>query len=187
MLSKKAIRFLNDNGYEFKEKNDEITIKNSGTDRTIVIGCKTVILGFITIITVNNFIFVKSITSALTDGIIGVIIFGIVYKIFSIFIKKMNKSSELTIYPHRNFLEIGDSNMLNRIHFTDIEELNYHSKFVSEYAAAHKKTSQEFKQTIHLKIANGRNIELFKFKGDYLEPSEEFMEVHDLLKNTFKC
>ena len=71
-------------------------------------------------------------------------------------------------------------------YFDDVTEIEFYSKFFDEYASANKSTTEEYTHDIILKLSSNHKIRLFRFEGDYSEPSKEESEFLDQLKGIFK-
>ena len=174
MLSKTSIKLLNDNGYKVEQTQDSIIIKHSDSDR-YVIGCIGVLLVLSSlIIMIFSFVF----------GII--VLVGSVLVLMKSGNKTTGKSSLTLNLRERWFESIEERWGRMSRYFDDVTEIEFYSKFFDEYASANKSTTEEYTHDIILKLSSNHKIRLFRFEGDYSEPSKEESEFLDQLKGIFK-
>lgn len=173
LLSKKAIRLLEDNGYKFKKKDRIIIFKRAAEYISIV-----VVTFIILIIAAPLFLF-NSILAWLTI-LLGIGGLFVRHKYFS---KKMNFTVNLIT---KKFDFFDNVIVLERQSLSYAKKLIIHSRFVSEYASSFKNTSEEHEISIRIQLLSGSMFTLFKFHSDYEKPSREIMEVHDFVKNLIR-
>ena len=173
LLSKKAIRLLEDNGYKFRKKDKIIVFKRATEYISIV-----VVTFIILIIAAPLFLF-NSLLAWLTI-ILGIAGLFVRHKYFS---KKMNFTVNLLTKKFDFFDNVIE---LERQSLSYARKLIIHSRFVSEYSSSFKSTSEEHEISIRLELLSGSMFTLFRFHSDYEEPSEEIMEIHDFVKNLIK-
>ena len=174
MLGKTSIQFLSDNGYKVKQTQDSSVIKHSDSYR-YVISCVGALL----------------VLSSLIIMIFS-LVFGIVVLAGSILILvksalKMTGKSTLTLnVRNRRFESVKERWDSISGHFDDVTEIQFYSKFFNEYSSANKSTTKEYTHDVILKLSSNHKIALFRFEGDYSEPSKEENEFLDQLHEIFK-
>lgn len=173
LLSKKALNLLGDNGYKFK-KTDDLIVFRRATEYTSI-----VVVSFILLIVSLPIFFFNAYLGWLTIAI-GII--GLVVR-FKYFTKKMNFTVNLKTQKfdfHDNTIELENQSL------SYAAKILIHSKFVSEYTSSFKSTSEEHEISIIVQLLSGSMLTIFKFHSDYEKPSDEIMEVHDLIKDLIK-
>lgn len=173
LLSKKAIRLLEDNGYRFRNKDNKIIFKRATEYISIIV------VSFILLIVATPLFLFNTLLAWLT---IFLGIGGLVVR-FKYFSKKMNFTVNLLT---KKFDFFDNTIELERQSLSYAKKIIIHSKFVSEYSSSFKSTSEEHEISIRIVLLSGSMFTLFKFHSDYEKPSEEIMEVHDFVKNLIR-
>lgn len=173
LLSKKALRTLADNGYQFKREDDKIILKKKfDYIAIIVIAVITLIVGF-PLFLVNGFL-------GLLTLVLGMAIIFIRQKYFA---KKMLFEVDLS---NQKFDFFDHSIELERQSLSFASKIILHSKYVDEYTSSFKSTSEEHQITISIQLLSGSVFTLFYFHSDYAKPSEEILEVYKLIKKLIR-
>lgn len=173
LLSKKATRLLEDNGYKYK-KRDSLIVFRKGSDYTSII-----VVSIIILIISAPFFFFNTFLGLLTLalGVAGIVVR---YKYYS---KKMNFTVNLAT---QKFDFIDNSIELEQQSLSYASKIILHSKFVDEYASSFKSTSEEHLITIRIQLLSGSIFTLFNFHSDYEKPSDEMMEVYKFIKKLIR-
>lgn len=174
MFNKSSVKLFNENGYKVEQSQDSIIIKHSSSDRYIMI-----LIGILIIL--------SSLFLMLFSLILGIIVLiGSILILIKSGQKTIGKSSLKLNLKERWFESIEERWGRMVCFFDDIHEIEFYSKFFDEYASANKVTTEEYTHDIILKLHSSHKIRLFRFEGDYSEPSKAEKELVDQLKKIFK-
>ena len=173
LLSKKAIRVLENNGYKFVYKNHLITFKRA----TDYIGI--IVIGFITLFFGGTLMIFSSFLGYLTFvlGIGGIIVRQ---RYFS---KKMNFAANLKT---QKFDFFDNAIELEHQSLSYTSKIIIHSRFVDEYTSSFKTTSEEHEISIRIELLSGSMFTLFRFQSDHAKPSDEIMEIYKFMKKLIR-
>ena len=169
LLSKKAIRVLEDNGYKYKQSDEFILFRKSTEYISIIV---VSVIGLI--IAFPLFIF-NTFLGILTLLLVAA---GIVFR-YKYYSKKMVFSINLKTQKF-NFLDHVIELENQSLSFAS--KIILHSRFKDEYTSAFKNTSEEHHITIGMELLSGSMFTIFRFYSDYSKPSEEMLEVYKLVK-----
>ncbi|MEQ9402287.1 MAG: hypothetical protein RIM99_01770 [Cyclobacteriaceae bacterium] len=173
LISKKARRLLEDNGYKFRQKENLIVFRRA----TDYIGA--IIISIIIIIIATPFFMFNTFLGLLTLSI-G---FGGLYIRRKYYSKKM----EFTVDLNTQKFDFFDNEIeLENQSLSYASKIILHSKFVDEYSSSFKSTSEEHQITIRVELLSGSLLTLFHFHSDYSKPSEEILEVYKLIKKLIR-
>ncbi len=173
LLSKEAIRVLEDNSYKFIQGEDLIVFKRAKEYTTII-----VIGGLFFFVALVLFIF--STLFGILTLLLGAAAIFVKVRYFT---KKMDfivnlKTLKFDFYDNEIDLDQQSLSFASKIIL--------HSKFVASYASADKSTNEEHRITINIKLLSGSTFTLFAFHSDYSEPSDEIVEIYELIKKLIR-
>jgi len=170
MLSQSAIDYLNDHGYKTTITEGTLRIEHSAiSSNSIVV--------FTLLLSAGSIFLMVFVPIIGLISLVGTLVIGIT----------MSRRTQ-----GKSFFELDLNDRMFGSHesrwgkfsgfFEDIEEIGYRSRFIQSYASANKATSDEFEHILFIRLKSRHKIDLFVFEGDYLEPPDEFIEIHDSFK-----
>ncbi|WP_462253878.1 hypothetical protein [Ekhidna sp.] len=172
-LSKEAKSFLEENGYSFRFKDNQIQFKRRiGYMGSIVILFVTVFLS------IPVFSAGVIYGAVLVGGVIGAILIRRIY---------FTKKSRLIIDLESNtFTAIIDTYYQEDQSLKMISTITMESKFVDEYTTAARNSVEEHLISIKVQLITKEILTLFQLKSDQSEPTPEVNELYGLLEGAIK-
>ena len=150
LLSKKAIRLLEDNGYRYLQKGRTITFKRAFDYVSIIVVVVLTLLIAFPLFLFNTFLGVLTIVLAL----------GTLIARYTYFAKKMKFVIDL---PTQKFNFSDNYISLSNQSLSYASKIILNSKFKDEYTSAFKTTSEEHAITIRLELKSGSGFTCFKW------------------------
>ncbi len=172
-LSKEAVRFLEENGYSFRLKDNQIQFKR----RIGYMG--SIVLLFVTLfLSIPVFSVGVIYGIILIGGVIGAIMIRRIY---------FTKKSKLIIDLDANtFTAIIDTYYQEDQSLKMISTITMESKFIDEYTTAARNSVEEHLISIKVQLITKEILTLFRLKSDQSEPTPVINEIYALLEDVIK-
>jgi len=170
MLSQSAIEYLDEHGYKTTITEGVLRIDHSASGINSLVA-------FITLMSSGSLFLMSVVPLIGLIGLVGTLIVGIGMS------KRIQWKSHFEL-DTKDRMFGSKERRWGKFYgfFDDIEEIGYRSRFIQSYATAGKATSEEYEHILFIRLKSGQTINLFVFEGDYLEPPDEFIEIHDSFK-----
>lgn len=165
-LSLEAKEFLLDNGYYFKENDDQVLFKPSKfIGRTLIVIMIVIMLFWLILGSGLHPVF-----PALPLGL-GLVV--LTYLVFVGPIRRSLNKPPIVINMKERIISYQNES----VSFDWVKTLKSKSKFIAEYTSAFKTTNQEFEIKLQLVDHNQVRLLILTFTSDYKEPCEYIKEI----------
>ena len=95
----------------------------------------------------------------------------------------ISKKSNIRIDSDLQRIEISNRFGTHWFQFNQVDSIYIQSIFNGSFTNAEKLRNEEYDISIGITLKSGKMLDLFSYKSDLREPTEEMMEVHDYLKS----